>query len=61
MPPRLAPLALASQPLAVEQLGAGLQERRNGRVGRVRRLELLLGVSLPREGAAAGEHGQPLC
>ena len=51
--------ALAPQPLAVEQLGAGLQERREGRAGRERRLELLAHVALPRKRAAAREHGQP--
>jgi hypothetical protein len=40
MQARLAPRALTSQPLAVEQLGVCLQERREGRLGRERRLEL---------------------
>src|SRR5262249_60194847 len=56
MLPRLTPLALASQPLAVEQLGASLMERRDGRLRRKRRLELLPHICLANQRPTAREH-----
>jgi hypothetical protein len=54
---RLAPLPLAPQPFAVEQLGAGELVWRVARVGSDCRLELLARATLPVNSATAGEPG----